>query len=104
MVYEVNMADNKLKIKDHCHKHEAEMNRLKRIEGQIRGVTKMIENDRYCIDILTQLKSIKNALRKVEENILKRHIQTCIVDAVKSESEDLKDKKINEVMQIISKF
>jgi DNA-binding FrmR family transcriptional regulator len=80
------------------------MNRLRRIEGQIRGVTRMIESERYCIDILTQLKSIKNAIRKVEESILKRHIQTCLVDAVKSESDDEKDKKIDEIMQIISKF
>ncbi|HHF42112.1 MAG TPA: metal-sensitive transcriptional regulator, partial [Candidatus Aminicenantes bacterium] len=58
--------------------HKKELTRLKRIEGQIRGVQKMIEEERYCIDILIQLSSIMGAIKAVEENLLERHLRTCV--------------------------
>lgn len=85
-------------------KHEDQLIRLRKIEGQVRGIQKMIKADRYCIDILMQIKSVKNALIKVEENILKRHIETCIYDAVKSDSEKEIETKMNELMEVISRF
>jgi DNA-binding FrmR family transcriptional regulator len=58
------------------------LNRLNRIEGQVRGVTRMVQDDRYCIDILTQLQAAKAALAKVENEILKDHLDHCIEDAL----------------------
>jgi CsoR family transcriptional regulator, copper-sensing transcriptional repressor len=64
--------------------HEAQIGRLNRIEGQVRGIRKMIEDRRYCVDILTQLKAVKSAIHKVEQGILKAHIQGCLKKAITS--------------------
>ncbi len=57
--------------------HSDKLNRLNRIEGQVKGIKKMIEEKRYCVDILTQLKAVSAALKKVEHAVLKDHIQGC---------------------------
>lgn len=76
--------------------------RLRRIEGQVRGVQKMIDEDRYCIDLLTQLAAIKNATHKVALAILESHTRGCVADAMhQHESED---EKINELMGVIRQF
>jgi DNA-binding FrmR family transcriptional regulator len=80
------------------------VSRLKRIEGQIRGIQKMVEEDRYCIDILSQTASIVSALRGVEDQIMQQHLNTCVSDAMKSDDSNLKNEKINEVMSVLSKF
>ena len=84
--------------------HEEELIRLRRIEGQIRGVQKMIEEKRYCVDILTQLSSIVGAIKGVEENILERHLKGCVQHSfIRGKSED-KTKKIDEVIKVLKKF
>ena len=84
--------------------HEEELIRLRRIEGQIRGVQKMIEEKRYCVDILTQLSSIVGAIKGVEENILERHLKGCVQHSfIKGKNED-KAKKIDEVIKVLKKF
>lgn len=84
--------------------HEEELIRLRRIEGQIRGVQKMIEEKRYCVDILTQLSSIVGAIKSVEENILERHLKGCVQHSfIKGKAED-KTKKIDEVVKVLKKF
>jgi len=84
--------------------HEEELIRLRRIEGQIRGVQKMIEEKRYCVDILTQLSSIVGAIKGVEENILERHLKGCVQRSfIKGKTED-KSKKIDEVIEVLKKF
>jgi DNA-binding FrmR family transcriptional regulator len=60
------------------------LTRLSRIQGQVGGIARMIEEDRYCIDILTQMQAIKAALRKVEEELLKSHSNHCVASAIKS--------------------
>jgi len=85
-------------------KHESQLLRLRKIEGQIRGIQKMIIQDRYCMDILTQIKSVKHAIEKVETNILKKHIETCVTKAFLSDSEDGKKEKIEELIHLISKY
>lgn len=80
------------------------VSRLKRIEGQIRGIQKMIEQDRYCIDILTQTASIVSALKGVEDMVMEHHLQTCVADAMRSNDDFLKRQKIDEVMTVLSKF
>jgi len=59
-------------------------NRLKRIEGQIRGLQKMINEDEYCIDVITQTSAIRNALKGVEDVLLEGHLSTCVIDQIKS--------------------
>lgn len=80
------------------------VSRLKRIEGQIRGIQKMVEEDRYCIDILTQTASIVSALKGVEDMVMEHHLQTCVADAMKSDNTGLKQQKIDEVMNVLTKF
>ncbi len=84
--------------------HEKELVRLRRIEGQIRGVQKMIEEKRYCVDILTQLSSIVGAIKGVEENILERHLKGCVYQSFAKGNEDDKAQKVNEVIEVLKKF
>ena len=84
--------------------HEEDLVRLRRIEGQIRGVQKMIEEKRYCVDILTQLSSVVGAVKKVEENILNRHLKGCVTDSFRSGSEEDRARKIDEVIDALGKF
>ncbi len=84
--------------------HRDEIVRLKRIEGQVRGVQKMIEEGRYCIDILTVLASIAAALERVEDGILARHLQTCVRQSMTAGSAADRGKKIDEVIDLLGKF
>lgn len=84
--------------------HHEEIVKLKRIEGQIRGVQKMIEEKRYCIDILTQLSSVVGAVRSVEENILERHLKGCVRQSFSKGSKEDRQKKIDEVIGVLKKF
>lgn len=83
--------------------HSNQLKGLNRIEGQIKGIKKMIENHRYCVDILTQIKAAKSALHTVEQGILKTHIQGCLKSAVNSGDQAVIQEKIDEVMNLLSK-
>ena len=74
--------------------------RLKTIEGQIRGVSKMIEDDKYCNDVLTQLLAISKSIRSLSNDILKSHLSTCVVDDIK----DNKLEVLDEVMELIGRL
>ena len=74
---------------------------LRRIEGQVRGVQGMIEDRKYCIDILTQIAAVKGALSRVEEKILEKHFRNCVTDAVKGTSEKEKQQKMDEILKLI---
>lgn len=80
---------------------EALGRRLKRIEGQVRGIQKMVESDRYCVDILTQTSAIQAALKQVEMQLLERHMRKCLVQA--SETDHM-DPYIDEIMTIVSRI
>ena len=84
--------------------HKEELERLRKIEGQIRGVQKMIEEDRYCVDILQVLNSVQGAIEKVEDHILRRHLEGCVSHAVKSGSSKERNEKFSEIVELISKF
>ncbi len=84
--------------------HEDQLEFLKKIEGQVRGVQKMIGEKRYCPDIIAQIRSIVGALHRVEDEIFKKHIDSCVVSALKGASESEKQKKINEIVGLISRF
>lgn len=75
--------------------------RLNRVEGQIRGIQKMIEEDRYCIDVLTQMSAAKAALDKITLQIVKDHTRGCVVDAIKHERGD---EAIEELISVLDKF
>ena len=85
-------------------RHKDCLTRLSRIEGQVRGVSKMIEEERYCIDILTQLRAIRAALGKVESEVLKDHADHCIADAVKSGSEKEQREKFSELIDLFDRY
>ena len=80
------------------------LKRLNKVEGQIRGVNKMVTEDRYCIDILTQTRAVVSAVRKVEDLIMKQHLHTCVTSSMRSGNEEDKAEKINEIMDMLSKF
>lgn len=84
--------------------HDEQMVFLKKIEGQIRGVQNMVEEGRYCVDILTQLHAVIGAIKRVENNILKRHLESCFTHAVKGKSEVERNKKIEEVIELVTRF
>lgn len=84
-------------IKASCQK------RLKRIEGQVRGLTRMVDEDRYCIDIITQISAARAALRRVEEEILRNHVAHCVDHAIASGDREDQRKKIAELMAVISR-
>lgn len=81
--------------------HKDNIVALRRIEGQVRGVQKMIEDGKYCIDILNQINAVKGALGRVEEKILKKHFQHCVTDAIKGVSESERQQKLDEVLKLI---
>jgi DNA-binding FrmR family transcriptional regulator len=77
--------------------------RLGRIEGQVRGLSKMVDEDRYCIDIVTQIAAVRAALRRVEEEILKDHVAHCVEHAIASGDKADQREKIAELMAVIGR-
>jgi DNA-binding FrmR family transcriptional regulator len=91
------MVDMRAEIKTSCLK------RLRRIEGQIRGLAAMVEGDRYCIDVVTQITAAKAALRRVEEEILRDHVAHCVEHAILSGDKTDQRRKIAELMDVIGR-
>lgn len=77
--------------------------RLNRIEGQVRGVARMVEKDRYCIDILHQVQAVKAALSKVEDAILSDHAAHCVAEAIASGDEADQREKFSELVELFAK-
>ena len=77
--------------------------RLGRIEGQVRGLSKMVEEDRYCIDIVTQISAVRAALRRVEEEVLRDHVAHCVEHAITSGNKADQREKIAELMEVIGR-
>ena len=84
--------------------HNEQLAYLKKIEGQVRGIQKMIEEGRYCVDILTQVHSAIGALYRVENEIFKKHVDGCVVSALKGGTEREKQKKIDEIVGLLERF
>ena len=78
--------------------------RLRRIEGQIRGIQKMVQEDRYCMDIVAQTRAVVSALRAVEDVIMENHMNTCVADAFRSSDPAEQREKIDEVMHVLAQF
>jgi DNA-binding FrmR family transcriptional regulator len=77
--------------------------RLGRIEGQVRGLSKMVDQDRYCIDIVTQISAVRAALRRVEEEVLRDHVAHCVEHAIASGDKADQREKITELMAVIGR-
>jgi DNA-binding FrmR family transcriptional regulator len=75
--------------------------RLQRIEGQVRGIARMVDEDRYCIDIVTQVSAVRAALRRLEEEILQDHVAHCVEHAIASGNKADQRKKIEELMAVV---
>jgi CsoR family transcriptional regulator, copper-sensing transcriptional repressor len=86
------------------HEHDPKLvSRLNRIEGQVRGITRMVTEERYCIDILTQLHAVRAALGKVESAILQDHLGKCIEGAINSGDSADQRAKVNELIQLLER-
>lgn len=79
------------------------LTRLRRISGQVDGIARMVEEDRYCIDVLTQVSAAQAALGKVGEEVLKRHFETCVVEAVESGDPSERERVIAELMDLLTR-
>ena len=78
--------------------------RLHRIEGQVRGIERMVDEDRYCIDILTQIAAVKTALEQVGAKLLEGHVAHCVRDAISSGDKDAIDEKTTELLAVVQRF
>lgn len=84
--------------------HEAQLARLAKIEGQLRGVRKMIEERRYCIDIVSQIKAVQAALKQVQMGVLEKHIHHCVKESLESQDPELFEERVTEIVQVLSKM
>lgn len=85
-------------------KHATQVVRLKRIHGQVAGLIRMVEEERYCVEILTQLRAVGSALGKVAEQILREHVEHCVGDAVRSGKSAAAREKLDELFDVLSRF
>lgn len=91
---------HKEKIRSEKEKRDL-INRLKRIEGQIRGLEKMVENDAYCPDILVQVSAANCALNSFNKELLKKHIKSCVVNDIKNGNETIIDELVNIIQKLM---
>ena len=85
-------------------KHEAAYRRLKTVEGHIRGIQRMLEQDSYCIDVLRQLQAVQAALNKIGVMILEEHLRTCVISAIRSDDPDERERVLTEIVDIFEAF
>jgi len=76
------------------------LRRMKTIEGHMHGITRMVEEDAYCIDVIRQVQAVEAALSKVSGMILDRHLNTCVITAIKGEDQDERQRVLNEIMEV----
>ena len=80
------------------------LKRLSRIEGQVRGVSGMVEDNRYCIDIVTQIAAVRAALKRVEQEVLRDHVAHCVEHAIASGDRDEQRQKVSELIDVLGKL
>lgn len=80
------------------------LGRLRRIEGQVQGLQRMLGDDAYCVDILLQVSAVQGALEQVRKLLLGRHIESCVADAMRTGSRTERQKKIDELLDVFSRF
>lgn len=87
-------ADTKAKV----------LGRLRRIEGQVQGIQRMVDEDKYCVDILLQLAAVQGAVEQAQKVLLGRHIEACVADAMRSGNSRDRQKKVGELLEIFARF
>jgi len=80
------------------------LGRLRRIEGQVQGLQRMVDNEAYCVDILMQIAALQGALQQVEKLLLGRHVESCVADAMRSGSRSERQQKIDELLDVFARF
>jgi DNA-binding FrmR family transcriptional regulator len=80
------------------------LGRLRRIEGQVQGIQRMVEEDKYCVDILLQLTAVQGAVEQVQKILLGQHLESCVTEAVRSGSARDRQKKMEELLDVFSRF
>lgn len=90
------MIDDETKVKA--------LGRLRRIEGQVQGIQRMVEEEKYCVDILLQLTAVEGAVEQVQRLLLGRHIESCVADAIRSGNPRDRQKKVDELLEVFSRF
>lgn len=95
-------------MSESCHEiehasHKAQLTRVNRIAGQVRGIKTMIEEEKYCVDILTQIKAARSALKSLELEILENHANHCLIGAVESGSVKVAKDKVDEVLELLKR-
>lgn len=85
-------------------RQEAALKRLKRIEGQVRGLTKMVEEDRYCMDVMMQIAAVQQALRGVSRELMHKHLEHCVHDAVAKGDRGRETALYQEMLDLIYKY
>jgi DNA-binding FrmR family transcriptional regulator len=78
--------------------------RLRRIEGQVQGLQRMIDHDAYCVDVLLQISAVQGALEQVQKLLLGRHIESCVSDALRSGSKSERQQKVDELLDVFARF
>jgi CsoR family transcriptional regulator, copper-sensing transcriptional repressor len=84
--------------------HTGQLLRLGRIEGQVKGLVRMVTEKRYCVDILTQLRAVRAALKRVEEGVLREHVEHCVAQAIRGGDEAEQRKKLDELLQVLGRY
>jgi DNA-binding FrmR family transcriptional regulator len=85
-------------------RHTGQLQRLRRIEGQVRGLVRMVEAGRYCVEILTQLRAARAALKRVEASVLREHVEHCVAQAIRSGSAAEQRGKVDELLAVVGRF
>ena len=85
-------------------RHTGQLERLRRIEGQVGGLVRMVEEERYCVDILTQIRAARAALRRVEETVLREHVEHCVAHAIRSGDPVEQKAKVDELVDVVGRF
>jgi DNA-binding FrmR family transcriptional regulator len=80
------------------------LGRLRRIEGQVQGLQRMIGNEAYCVDVLLQIAAVQGALEQVQKLLLGRHVETCVAEAFRSGSKAERQRKIEELIDVFARF
>ena len=81
-------------------KHEQALKRLRTIEGHVRGIERMLENEAYCIDVLRQIQAVQSALNKVSTIILDEHLHSCLTQAVRGDNQEERERVLNEIIDV----
>jgi DNA-binding FrmR family transcriptional regulator len=78
--------------------------RLRKIQGQVGGITRMVEDDRYCVDVLVQISAVRSALGKVARLLLESHVETCVAHAIENGTKKQRQEKLDELFDVLGRF